>query len=238
MIIYLGSLVAIIGAMIYGGGVFLAALSMLALVALGEWSKSVKPIDRTTFNLLLLTGVVYLAELFVTRGLTSSALLGPSLIILLLFIWNFFHDRENLLAKVGEAATIFLVIPYALGFLLLLRDLPAYNGVWILLGVIGIALTILLVSWYNRQDQMPRWLWAMSSMVLSGLTGWIFFKQVDLVGVNLTNLIFIITLASTVGLGSALVGKMLVNNKQSWLIGLLTVNFMSPIVYLWVTLVY
>lgn len=229
---------AIIGAMIYGGGIFLAALSMLCFVALSEWSKIIKPIDRPTFNLLLVAGVVYLAELFVTRGLTSSALLGPSLIILGIFGWQFYHDRQHLMVKVGEAVTIFLIIPYALGFLLLLRDLPEFNGIWIIIGLIGIVLMISLVSWYNRDNQFPIWLWTIGAMVLGGLAGWLFFKQIDFIDVNFVNISLITFLASLVGLGGVMIGQELTNNRQSWLIGLLTINFMSPIVYLWVTLIY
>lgn len=227
-----------IGAMIYGGGVFLAALSILNFAALSEWSRSIKPIDRPTFNLLLITGVVYLAELFATRGLTPSALLGPSLFILLLFIWNFFHDRESLLAKVGEAAIIFLLIPYGLGFLLLLRDLPEFNGIWIILGLIGNASMISLVLWHNSQVKLPIWLWCISATVLGGLAGWLFLKQIDFIDVNFINISLITFSVSSVGLGGVMIGQELTNNRQSWLVGLLIVNFTSPIVYLWVTLVY
>lgn len=227
---------SLIGVVIFGGPLFLATLAVVVFLAIRQWSETIEPLDRSSITIITLAGATYLTEVYLTLGSGSTVLLVPFLVMAALFAWQHFARRRDVLGNVSRLVTLFLLIPYGLGFFLLLRDLPDAVGIWATLSVFGTSLTLAAAGWAGQRS--ITWVKASRSIVLAALVGYILLSRTDLFTSQsvIASSSFINALAGYFGL--IVYQDLRQKPSQDWLAAVLVSVFVAAVLYLLTTIIW
>jgi hypothetical protein len=226
---------AFLASVVMGGPILLAAISVVIYLAVRHWSQTITPLSQSAIGIIVLGGIVYLSELYVTMGSAASSLIVPFLAMTLLFSWQVYAQSRNFLEDVGQLMIVFLLIPYSLGFLVLLRDLPQTIGFWspiaAVVGSVSLSISFALTKHLHR-------LWNIICPTIIGLLTTAFFvTRIDAFFEPMTVLTVAIITVVVGYLGLIVYLKIQTeSNIFDWLMIVLSTSFSAPILYFALTL--
>lgn len=235
---YVFLIIAFGASIIVGGPILLASLSVAMFLTLRQWSETIIDIDRSAFNILVLASIVYLTEVFLTRGAVSAQLV-PLFATIILFGWKIYTRKmQDLFDTVARLVLVFIMVPYPFGFLILLRDLPDAVGLWATLAAFVGLLTITSAWWLGRRWQWKQLLTMSMSIVLGTIAMILFTVKAGFFTKISSLLTSSLVTAMTGYLGLTIYESIRDPRiKPNWLAVIFSSMFLMPVVYFVVTVI-
>lgn len=235
---YILLVIAMGASIIVGGPILLAALAVVVFLSLRQWSETIFNIDRSAFNILVLASIVYLAEVFLTRGAVSAQLV-PLFATIILFGWKIYiRETEDLFETVARLVLVFIMVPYSFGFLILLRDLPDAVGLWVTPAAFVGPLVIAGAWWLGRAWHWKQLTTMSVSIIIGAVVMTLFMTRAEFL-TKLSTVFISSLIAAMAGYLGIIIYESIRNNRKepNWLAVIFSSMFLVPVVYFVMTII-